>query len=248
MRTFFTILLAIHGLIHLIGFLRAFAFMEGKGFTIPISKPMGLLWLAAFILFAIVAGMFFYNYKEWWIFGAIAVVLSQYVIIRTWDDSKFGTIVNIVVLLVIIIDYGAWHFRNSFFKEVNEGIHSSVITPTDVLTESDISALPAPVQRYIIYSGALGKPKVKSFRVEFTGQIRKNEESPWMPLHSVQYNFMDVPVRLFFMDATMMHLPVSGFHSFKNGTANMDIRLLSLIPVQYQEGEKMGIAETVTFF
>ena len=46
----------------------------------------------------------------------------------------------------------------------------------------------------------------------------------------------------------MKKLPIAGFHSFKNGTAFMDIRLLSLFTVQYESGQDMGIAETVTFF
>ena len=59
---------------------------------------------------------------------------------------------------------------------------------------------------------------------------------------------MDASTRLFFMKATMKHLPVAGFHCFENGNAYMDIRLLSLFQVQYQTGKEMGIAETVTFF
>ena len=69
-----------------------------------------------------------------------------------------------------------------------------------------------------------------------------------MPFTSEQYNFMGAATRLFFMKAVMKGLPVTGFHSFKNGDAFMDIRLLSLFKVQYQSGREMGIAETVTFF
>jgi hypothetical protein len=69
-----------------------------------------------------------------------------------------------------------------------------------------------------------------------------------MPFTSEQYNFVNPAVRLFFMKASMKHLPVAGFHSYKNGIAFMDIRLLSLFKVQYQDGKEMGIAETVTFF
>lgn len=59
---------------------------------------------------------------------------------------------------------------------------------------------------------------------------------------------MKMPARLFFMKATMNHLPVSGYHRYVNGEASMDIRLFSLFRVQYQAGKEMGIAETVTFF
>lgn len=60
--------------------------------------------------------------------------------------------------------------------------------------------------------------------------------------------FAKATTRLFFMKAVMKGLPVSGLHSFKNGVAFMDIRLLSLFKVQFQSGKEMGIAETVTFF
>jgi hypothetical protein len=89
---------------------------------------------------------------------------------------------------------------------------------------------------------------VKNFKIEFTGQIRKDEQSEWMPFTSEQYNFLNTSTRLFFLKATMKHLPVAGLHSYKNGNAFMDIRLFSLFKVQYQSGKEMGIAETVTFF
>lgn len=56
------------------------------------------------------------------------------------------------------------------------------------------------------------------------------------------------PTRLFFMKAVMKNLPIAGYHCFKNGDAFMDIRLLSLFKVQFQEGKEMDMAETVTFF
>jgi len=49
------------------------------------------------------------------------------------------------------------------------------------------------------------------------GEIKKNEKSEWMPLLSENNNFMGPATRLFFMKATMKHLPVTGFHRFKNG-------------------------------
>jgi hypothetical protein len=69
-----------------------------------------------------------------------------------------------------------------------------------------------------------------------------------MELHSVQYNFLEPATRLFFLNAIMKHLPVAGYHAYKNGNANMDIRLLSLFRVENQSGSEMDISETVTFF
>ena len=138
--------------------------------------------------------------------------------------------------------------KHQYLREVARGLELSGNQVSEVLTETDLEHLPEPVQRYIRYSGAVGKPKVRNFKVGLTGKIRKNEHSPWMPLRVEQHSFINESIRLFWMDATMMHLPVKGFHCFKQGKAFMDIRLLGLFRVQYMEGEKMGIAETVTFF
>jgi len=89
---------------------------------------------------------------------------------------------------------------------------------------------------------------VNNFKIEFTGKIRKDEKSEWMPFTCEQYNFMETPTRLFFMKAAMKGLPIGGYHSFKNGVAYMDIRLFSLFTVQYLDGMEMNLSETVTFF
>ncbi len=89
---------------------------------------------------------------------------------------------------------------------------------------------------------------MNNFRVNFSGKIRANAKSDWMQLSSEQYNFIETPTRLFYLDAVMKYMPVAGFHCFKNGVAFMDIRLLSMFKVEYQEGDKMDISETVTFF
>jgi hypothetical protein len=248
MRIAFLILVIGHGLIHLLGFVKGYGLSEVKDLTQPISKPVGVVWLVAFILFAIVALLFALKNAQWWVLGVIAVVVSQVLIMYFWQDAKFGTIANVIILLVTIIGYGTWHFDRSFENEVTNGLKQTASIPDSILTEADIQQLPEPVKKYIRYAGALGKPKVTHFKAEFTGKIRKNAASEWMPLTSVQYNFMGASERLFFLDATMKSLPVAGFHCFKNGTAYMDIRLFSLFKVQYQTGKEMGVSETVTFF
>lgn len=247
MKIFFALLLAIHALIHLMGFVKAFNYAQISQLTQPISKPAGILWLLTTILFLASLAMWMLKNEYWWAIAIAAAVLSQIQIFTNWTDAKFGTIANLLILIATVVGYGTWNFRSIYKKDVSDGLKSSIAS-TEILAESDIQRLPEPVKKYLHYTGSIGKPKVKNFRVEFEGRIRKNEKSDWMPFTSEQYNFMDAPKRLFFMDATMKHLPVAGYHAYKNGNAFMDIRLLSLLKVQYQSGTEMGIAETVTFF
>ncbi|MFM8759400.1 MAG: hypothetical protein ACKODS_07640, partial [Methylophilaceae bacterium] len=44
-------IIAVHGLIHLIGFAEAFRLMPTAQFTKNISKPVGVAWLLACVLF-----------------------------------------------------------------------------------------------------------------------------------------------------------------------------------------------------
>lgn len=247
-RILFLILVTIHGLIHLMGFAKAFQYAEMKQLTIAISKPVGLMWLMATLLFITSAILFLLKKDYWAIFSIAAVVISQIVIILSWHDAKFGTIANVLILLTSIIGYGTWSYYNKYQNDVKNNLQQKEYFQNSRLTEMDIQHLPEPVKKYLSYTGCIGKPKVNNFKIEFTGKIRKNEQSEWMPFTSEQYNFMETPTRLFFMKAVMKGLPVTGYHSYKNGDAYMYIRLLSLFKVQYQDGDEMGKAETVTFF
>lgn len=236
----------IHAFIHVIGFGKAFHFIQAKQLP-AISKTAGLYWLMASILLITTVLLYFNNYKYWWVAGIIAALISQLIIISFWQESKFGTIVNILLALASLLGYSTLKYREVYNHDVNKHIQSIAIE-NSLLTEDDIAALPDAVQKYIRYSGFIGKLKVSSFKINFQGTIRKNETSEWMPFISEQYNFMNSTTRLFFMNATMLKLPVAGYHCYKEGNASMDIRLFSLIKVQYADGEKMNVAETVTFF
>jgi len=47
MRIVLAVILVIHGVIHAMGFMKAFGFAEMAQLREPISKPMGLVWLFA---------------------------------------------------------------------------------------------------------------------------------------------------------------------------------------------------------
>jgi len=248
MRIAFLILLIIHGLIHLLGFVKAFGLSEVKQLTQTISQPFGVIWLLAFIFFVIAAIMFAFKNSHWWWFGLIAVATSQILIVFFWHDAKFGTIANVIILIAAIVGYGTSGFYSEYQNDVKTGLQQAAYFQNSMMTESDIQQLPEPIKKYLRFTGSVGKPKVNNFKIEFNGKIRKDEKSEWMPFTCQQYNFMQTPTRLFFMKAVMKSLPVAGYHCFKNGVAFMDIRLFSIFKVQYMEGADMDLSETVTFF
>jgi hypothetical protein len=69
-----------------------------------------------------------------------------------------------------------------------------------------------------------------------------------MPLTAEQYNIVDPPVRLFYLNASMFALPVQGYHRYVGQSANMKVKAVALVPVVNVSGAEMDQGETVTMF
>ncbi len=248
LKTIFFIIVILHGLIHFLGFVKAFDYADISALTKEISKPVGILWLMAGLLMVIFSLLFIFKKDIWVYFAMAALVLSQALILFHWQETKFGSIANILILLVSIVGMFHLSFKNTYKKDVETGLEQTVVKEEAMLTNEDIANLPELVRKYLHYTGSIGKPKVYNFKIDFSGKIRSYEKKEWMQLTSEQYNFIPSPTRLFFLDATKNQLPVSGYHRFKDGKASMDIRLLSMFKVQFMEGIEMNVSETVTFF
>jgi len=229
------------------GFAKAFGFGNITQLSKYISKPVGSIWLLAWMLFAI-AAIGFMMKKDWWpVLALLAVVISQVLIFTSWTDAKFGTIANMVILAAAILSWGSICFETTWKKDVQENLQRTNTLKTDLLRDVDLAHLPEPVQRYLKYAGVLNKPKVNNMRLVFEGEMREQGKD-YFPFTSEQYNFFDEPTRLFFMKATMNGITVPGYHNYNNATATMDIKPFGLFSVVKQAGDIMNKAETVTLF
>ncbi|HPI78925.1 MAG: hypothetical protein M9954_08880 [Cyclobacteriaceae bacterium] len=247
MRYVLSLILLAHGLVHLMGFTKAFGLGRMAQLTRQISRIEGTAWLVASTLFVLGGLLFFLENGYWPIVVLAAIVVSQLLIAVAWKDAKFGTLVNGILLVAVILGWGGQRFESGFAKDVKSNLGIPGEAGVALLTEADIKDLPLPVQKYIRYSGSLNQPKVKNVRIVFDGNMRGKGED-WFGFGSLQYNFFAAPSRFFFMKARKWGMPVMGYHRYADGKAGMDIRLLGLVPVAQASGPEMDKAETVTFF
>lgn len=134
------------------------------------------------------------------------------------------------------------------FRRRSDAALSQAIT-ADPVTELELARLPEPVAAYVRLSGAVGQPRVLNLHAQISGRIRSGPDKRWMPFHGEQVNtFGADPVRLFYIDATMLGLPLAVLHVFAGTAATMRVKALSLFPVVNQSGPEMDRAETVTVF
>ncbi len=237
----------IHGLIHFMGFAKAFNYGNITQLSKEISKPAGMLWLLTAFLFIAATILFLLKKDAWLAFGVLAVIISQILIFTVWKEAKFGTIANVIILVAVVLNGGSYRFEKGYQKDVKENLQRTNTLKTGLLTEPDLVLLPGPVQHYLRYTGVIDKPKVKNVRIVFEGQMREKGKD-FFPFTCQQYNFFDEPTRLFFMKATMKGFTVPGYHKYSHATAMMDIRLFGLFPVVQKSGKDMDKAETVTLF
>src|SRR5262245_29004407 len=83
----FAIFLVIHGLLHLLGY------AKGPGWPV-----------ASFLFIAAAASLFVWP-KGWWMIAIAAVALSTILIASSWSEAKFGSIVNVIVLVGAVFGF-----------------------------------------------------------------------------------------------------------------------------------------------
>jgi len=247
-RTVFIVVILLHGLIHLLGFAKAFGYAELPQLSLPISRSLGALWfLAALLLIATIAVIPLWP-RWWWLLGGFALVTSQAVIVTSWSDAKVGTLANLLLLVGALYGFasrGPGSLRAEYERYLRL---AGPVTSADVLTEADLGPLPEPVQRYVRLSGVVGQPRIRNFHATWKGRIRGGPTSPWMAFTAEQRNTLDPPRRFFKMDATMKGLPVDVLHAFDERGATMRVKLLSVVSMVDAKGPELTRAETVTLF
>lgn len=242
MRIIFLILVILHGLIHLLGFVKAFGIREVKELSLLISKPMGLLWLVGTILFLAYAILHYANSKYAWLFGFIAVILSQILIIIYWKDAKFGTLPNILVLVVTILSFAYYNFQHLVEQERTHLLSQSNASKGRMITEKDIASLPEPVKNWLKQSGVIGKPFINIGKVVQQAKMQmKPGQETWMNASALQYTIVDKPAFIWTTEVRMNSLlNFLGRDKFEEGQGEMLIKLNALFSVVNEQGEKIN--------
>ncbi|MEX2596440.1 MAG: DUF6544 family protein [Salibacteraceae bacterium] len=241
MKALFLILVMLHGLVHSLGFIKAFEISEVKELATPISKPIGLLWLITTVLFLTYGVLYYFNKDNAWLVGITALIFSQTLIVFFWSDAKFGTIPNVIILLAVICSIGNALFNSTVEKEKQELLQKSSIESAEILSIDDIEGLPLPVKKWLLSSGAVGKVKTLNGKITQSARMKLNrEQKEWYNAKATQYTMIDEPSFHWTLHLSMNELMwFKGRDKFQNGKGEMLIKINSLINVVNESGEKI---------
>ncbi|HEX7713297.1 MAG TPA: DUF6544 family protein [Bacillota bacterium] len=164
--------------------------------------------------------------------------------------SQKYLLVSLLIFVIFIVLFGIYMSQNlnrEYKRSVRQGFELNFGEKKGLLTLDDIRHLPNPVQKYLIYVGAVGKEKVQNVKLIAAGEMKMNLKSGWSKINFEQYNFFASHLtRLFYIKLNMLGIPILGLHSYTDANASMLVKLGGLIPVVDVKGREMRISDTVT--
>jgi hypothetical protein len=159
--------------------------------------------------------------------------LSQILIFLFWQEAKFGSIPNVVILLVTIVAFAHSNFETKIQKEVAFILKESQIHNRNIITAEMLVDLPYPVRNWLEKSGIVGKPAIRTTYMEQVFEMKlKPEQKKWFRAEAEQY-FSSYPPA-FVWKADMQIVPLLGAFGrdkFIEGEGEMLFKILSLFPV-----------------
>ncbi len=247
MKIFIIIIFFIHGLIHLMGFLKAFRLAEISQIKEPVSRTAGIIWLVAVLLFLLAGGLLLSGNPRWWLPGLMAVLVSQVLIFSAWKDAKFGSIANLLIIAAVLVGFGAWSNHRMMVREYRSFIRDVQVQGT-MVTPQMLDSLPPVVQRWLRHANIVGREKAEWVFLRQAGTMRTSPEGKWIPFRAMQWFNTDDPGFLWLTDVKYAKgIHVTGMDRFENGKGQMLLKALSLFPVVNAKGTEIDQGSMVRY-
>ncbi len=241
MRTLVLCLVLVHGLIHALGFVKGFGLAEIKALSTPISKPMGLLWLLALLLLLGFVLLYWMSKPQAWMVGLAALVLSQVLVFWFWKDAKFGSIPNLLVAFLCLVQWGQLRFQRMVEQDQNALIKATHAFELDTTEYNDVAELPPSVQRWLNTSRAMDKPMPKRVRIQQKAQLQmKPGQEKWLEAEAFQISSLNPPGFVWSVKASLFPgVFMLGRDRFMQGKGEMLIQLNGLFSIVDARGPKL---------
>ncbi len=246
-RLIFISVVVIHGLLHLTGFAKEWSLGSQEGlsqknlidFSWSRSKVAGMFWLFCSIFFTASAILYLMRWESYWLLAGIALLMSQTLIIIYWQDARYGTIINVVILIALIFTAPAMSFEKMVEREI-QSLKEHAKPGGIMITENSIARLPSNVRRWMHQSNVVGRENPNIVYVIQKGSMRSKPDGKWMPFEAQQYFSINPPS--FVWDAKIKaasFIPIAGRDKYEDGKGNMLIKPLFLFTAANSSGKEI---------
>lgn len=256
MRTILTLLCAVHGALHLLGFLkwgRAVHLPELTGRTLvtltgPAQQVFATGWLLACLLLLGAAGVRVWRPDSFWVLALPGIALSQVLIILSWADARWGTLANVLLLVPALAAAGHAHFVRQTDAEERALLAAASPTTAAPIRLGDVEQLPPPVRRWLEHAGVVGHPPARTVRLVQHGELRTRPDGAWMNARARQLFTTQPPAFLWRVETGLWDvLPITGRDLFHQQHGAMVIKLASLVNLVDARGSAIDQGTALRF-
>ena len=159
---------------------------------------------------------------------------------HSFTRIALGGLGAVIVLAGGAIAAGNFFYDRQVRAEVAAMFASRQPVPPGVITEADLAPLPEPVQRWLRYSGVVGKERVATVRLKMKGTMRQTAEGPWFPIEAEEYYTTNPPALIW--SATAKPAPILTMRikdTYSQGRGRLQVKVLSAMTVA--DGRGAGV-------
>jgi hypothetical protein len=158
-----------------------------------------------------------------------------------------GSAIVAVAVLAIVLIWSHWRWNDRIETDVSR-LSAAAARDVVVVTEEMMTSLPAPVRRYLAYTGVVGKPIPSTVRLTQRGRIRSDTSASWMNLEAVQHYSTRPPAFVWKASFPTRNLPVVlGRDAYLDGEGSILMKVLSLFTVADEHGEALREAALMRY-
>jgi len=141
-----------------------------------------------------------------------------------------------------------WSNTKTEFSEMQGTLTAKTDHVEGLFMEEDIVGLPMPVQKYFRYCGYIGTPKMSYSKVVYQDvNFALGKDKPMIKIDYTQYNYVNKPNRIAYIDSRMYGIPFEGLDSYIDGAGSMKGVIAKLYTLFHQTGKAMDKSSLVTF-
>jgi hypothetical protein len=144
--------------------------------------------------------------------------------------------------------WGYTAFRRLVQSDVETLLTGSSAGEAGIVSEAMLDGLPEPVQRYLRYTGIVGKPFVRRVQLRQQGRMLLARGTPRIPLQAQQWYSVRPPGFVWY---GMLHIgPIAIVRArdmYRTGVGHLLVKAASLVTVVDAKGEEMDQGEMVRY-
>jgi hypothetical protein len=134
-------------------------------------------------------------------------------------------------------------------NDVVKLIENAETLPATIVTDAMLSKYPAPLQRYFLYTGLIGKPVVSTVRLKQILKMRENSDQPWMQMTARQYYSVQPASFIWKGIVTKAGIPVVRVRDmYAGGKGTMRVKAFGIYALAESGGPEMDTGGMTRYF